>query len=220
MIESDLQSIYQRRFQPDLAFRRHMWQVLCRDFFQRYIPPESSVLEVGAGYCEFINHIRAGRKTAVDLNPDTPHFAAPEVRVIATSSTDLSAITPGTMDIAFASNFFEHLARADIVLTLRAVARTLKPGGRFLILQPNFRFCYRDYWMFFDHVTPLDDRSLVEALETNGFRAVQVLPRFLPYTTQGDLPKSLALLKVYLRVPLAWQIFGQQAFVVAETPRN
>jgi len=220
MIEADLQSIYQRRFQPDLAFRQQMWQVLCRDFFQRYIPPESSVLEVGAGYCEFINHIRAGRKTAVDLNPDTPHFAAPEVRVIAISSTDLSAITPGSMDIAFASNFFEHLSRADIVLTLRAVARVLKPGGRFLILQPNFRFCYRDYWMFFDHVTPLDDRSLVEALETNGFRAVAVLPRFLPYTTQSRLPKSVALLKVYLRVPLAWQIFGQQAFVVAETARN
>ena len=138
MLEADLQSIYQRRFQPDLAFRRQMWQVLCQDFFQRYIPPESSVLEVGAGYCEFINHIQARRKLAVDLNPDTPRFAAPEVRVIATSSTDLSAITPGTMDIAFASNFFEHLSRPEISLTLREVARTLKPSGRFLILQPNF----------------------------------------------------------------------------------
>lgn len=220
MVEAELQSIYQRRFQPDLAFRRQMWQVLCQDFFQRYIPPESSVLEVGAGYCEFINHIQAGRKTAVDLNPDTPQFAAPEVRVVATSSTDLSAIAPGTMDIAFASNFFEHLSRTDIVLTLREVARTLKPGGRFLILQPNFRFCYRDYWMFFDHVTPLDDRSLKEALETNGFQVVSLLPRFLPYTTQSRLPKSVGLIKLYLRLPLAWQFFGQQAFAVAETARN
>jgi len=220
MLEADLQSIYQRRFQPDLAFRRQMWQVLCQDFFQRYIPPESAVLEVGAGYCEFINHIRASRKLAVDLNPDTPHFAAPEVQVIATSSTDLAAIAPGTLDIAFASNFFEHLSRAEIVLTLREVARTLKPGGRFLILQPNYRFCYRDYWMFFDHVTPLDDRSLGEALETNGFQIISLLPRFLPYTTQSRLPKSVALLKVYLRVPFAWQFFGQQAFAIAQTARN
>lgn len=220
MVEADLQSIYQRRFQPDLAFRQHMWRVLCQDFFQRYVPPTSSVLEVGAGYCEFINHIHASRKLAVDLNPDTPHFAAPEVQVIATSSTDLSAIAPGSMDIAFASNFFEHLSRADIVLTLQEVARALKPGGRFLILQPNYRFCYRDYWMFFDHLTPLDDRSLGEALETQGFRVIHTLPRFLPYTTQSRLPKSLALLKVYLRLPLAWQIFGQQAFVIAETARN
>jgi len=220
MLEADLQSIYQRRFQPDLTFRRQMWQVLCRDFFQRYIPPESAVLEVGAGYCEFINHIHAGRKLAVDLNPDTPHFAAPEVRVIATSSTNLAAIASGSLDIAFASNFFEHLSRADIVLTLREVARALKPGGRFLILQPNFRFCYRDYWMFFDHLTPLDDRSLGEALETQGFRVVYTLPRFLPYTTHSRLPKSVALLTVYLRLPLAWRIFGQQAFVVAETARN
>ena len=115
---------------------------------------------------------------------------------------------------------WRNAGRGLVARRLREVARTLKPGGRFLILQPNFRFCYRDYWMFFDHLTPLDDRSLVEVLETNGFRAVQVLPRFLPYTTQGDLPKSLALLKIYLHLPLAWQFFGQQAFVVAETPRN
>jgi SAM-dependent methyltransferase len=211
-----LEAIYQRRFGPDVAFRREMWRVLCSAFFQRYVPAEGAVLEVGAGYCEFINHIRAARKLAVDVNPDTARYADPDVRVIATSSTDLSAIPTGSLDTAFASNFFEHLERGDIVRTMREVARVLRPGGRFLVLQPSYRYCYRDYWMFFDHITPLDHHSLAEALETSGFRVAHSIPRFLPYTTKGRLPKSLFLLKAYLHVPLAWRFLGQQTFVVAE----
>ena len=88
-----------------------------------------------------------------------------------------------------------------------------------MILQPNIRYCYRDYWMFFDHITPLDHHSLAEALETSGFRVVQSIARFLPYTTKSNLPKSRALVKAYLRLPVAWRLFGQQAFVVAEVNR-
>lgn len=211
-----LVTIYERRFGPHLAFRQKMWQVLCKNFFQKYVSIDSSVLEVGAGYCEFINNIKASHKTAVDLNPDTQRFASPDVQVIQSSSVDLSAIETDSIDIAFTSNFFEHLTRSEISLTMREVARILKTNGRFLILQPNIRFCYRDYWMFFDHITPLDDRSLTEALETNGFRAIHTIVRFLPYTTQSRLPNSLFLLKIYLQLPIIWRIFGAQTFIVAE----
>lgn len=214
-----LETIYKRRFGPDVAFRVRMWQLLCRRFFQRYIPPSSTVLEVGAGYCEFINSINAQHKIALDLNPDTQTYASPEVRVIQSTSTDMSAIASGSVDIAFASNFFEHITRDDILLTMREVARVLKPTGRFLILQPNIRFCWRDFWMFFDHITPLDQYSLTEALEMSGFRAVKTIVRFLPYTTQGKLPKSLFMVRVYLTFPLLWRFFGQQTFVVA-APRT
>lgn len=211
-----LKAIYERRFEPSLVFRQEMWQVLCKDFFQRYIPIDSSVLEIGAGYCEFINNIEAHHKIAVDLNPNTQRFASSEVKVILSESTDLSEIDSSSIDIAFSSNFFEHLTRNDIALTMREVARVLKANGRFLILQPNIRFCYRDYWMFFDHITPLDDRSLAEALEVSGFRVIHTTVRFLPYTTQSHLPNSILLLKIYLRLPIVWKIFGAQTFVIAE----
>ena len=217
--EMNLETIYQRRFGPDLQFRERMWQILCRDYFQRFVPPDSSVLEVGAGYCEFINTIVARRKIAVDLNPDVRQHAAAGVEVLVTTSTDLSALAPGSLDIAFASNFFEHLERRDIVQTMREVARVLRPGGRFLILQPNYRYCHRDYWMFFDHLTALDHHSLAEALETSGFSVVHSVVRFLPYTTKSRLPKSPSLIALYLRFPLLWRIFGQQTFVVAQVNR-
>ncbi|HEX6817002.1 MAG TPA: class I SAM-dependent methyltransferase [Ktedonobacterales bacterium] len=211
-----LEKIYSARFGPDVLFRQRMWRILCDSFFRRFVPPDSTVMEVGAGYCEFINAIPAQRKIAVDMNPRTAEYAAPGVEVALTSSTDLSAIESGTVDVAFASNFFEHLTRDDILATMREVARTLKPGGRFLILQPNIRYCARDFWMFFDHITPLDQYSLVEALEMSGFRAVKTIVRFLPFTTKSKLPKSLLMVRAYLAFPLIWRVLGQQTFVVAE----
>jgi SAM-dependent methyltransferase len=214
VMEVDL--VYKRRFVPDLAFRRKMWQVLCRRFFQRYVPESSTVMEVGAGYCEFINNIRARHKVAVDLNPDTRIYADPDVRVLETTSTDLSEVQSGSVDIAFASNFFEHLERPDILRTMREVARCLAPHGHFLILQPNIRFCARDFWMFFDHITPLDQYSLAEALEMSGFRVTHTIVRFLPFTTKSRVPRWTPLIHLYLSVPLMWRVLGQQTFMVAE----
>lgn len=215
----DVQAVYERRFGETLAFRRQMWDVLCREFFQRHVPTDATVVEIGAGYCEFINHIGARRKIAVDLNPDTRVHAAPEVEVITSSTSRIEPLADASADVVFASNFLEHLTREDILATLREVRRILRPGGRFLILQPNIRYCKEDYWQFFDHITPLCERSLTEALETTGFDVPYVLGRFLPFTTQGRLPNSIALLKLYLKLRPAWRIFGQQSFFVA-TPRG
>lgn len=217
--EMSLDAIYQRRFGPDLQFRQAMWKLLCKEYFQQFVPVDSRVLEVGAGYCEFINNIVAREKVVVDLNPDTQQYANPAIKVVIAPSTDLSAIPNDSLDIAFASNFFEHLERGDIVQTMREVARVLRPGGRFMILQPNYRYTMRDYWMFFDHLTALDQYSLAEALETSGFTVVKTVVRFLPYTTKSKLPKSLRLIHLYLRWPILWRIFGQQTFMIAEPRR-
>lgn len=214
----DVQAVYGRRFADTLAFRRQMWDVLCREFFQAWIPTQATVVELGAGYGEFINHITAARKIAVDLNPDTRIHANPDVEVCIRATDHIPEVADGTADVVFASNFLEHLTREDILATLREARRMLKPGGRFLILQPNIRYCKEDYWQFFDHITPLCERSLTEALEMTGFDVPHIVGRFLPYTTQGRLPNSVALLKVYLRLRPLWRIFGQQSFFVA-TPR-
>ncbi|SRR5258707_8558750 len=211
-----VEAIYKRRFGPDVIFRDRMWKLLCKQFFQQYVPDNSAVLEVAAGYCEFINNIRASRKIAVDLNPDTREHAQEGVDVLLTTSTDLSAIPDKSLDVAFASNFFEHITRDDILTTMREVRRVLRPTGRFLILQPNIRFCARDFWMFFDHITPLDQYSLAEALEMSGFRVTKTIVRFLPYTTKGKLPKSLLMVRLYLMLPVMWRFLGQQTFVVAQ----
>lgn len=214
---TELEELYQQRFREgDLAAKHAIWRVLCTDFFQRHVRPTDTVVDIGAGYCEFINNIQAGKKIAVDLNPDVRKFAAPEVQVINESCTAIKQLDGGSVDVVFMSNFLEHLPSKALVLdTFREAQRILAPGGKIIILQPNIRFVGGEYWDFFDHHTPLTDRSLVEGLGLAGFTSQIVLPRFLPYTTKSRLPKGEIFVKLYLRVPLAWRILGKQALVIA-----
>ena len=211
-----LKQIYRRRFEKDIEFRKNMWKFLCDHFLQKYIQKESTVLDVAAGYCEFINNIRARKKIALDYNPDIKKFAENNVKVIISNSTKMKKLNNNCINVVFTSNFFEHLTKEDIVKTIMEIHRVLKKDGKFLIIQPNIRFCYRDYWMFFDHITPLDDRSLSEVLELNGFKIIEIKSKFLPYTTKSKLPKSIFLFKLYLKIPIIQKIMGKQLFIYAK----
>ena len=153
----------------------------------KYIKKEDCVLDLAAGYCEFINNIEASKKIAVDINPDTIQFASKNVQVIIAIATDMAAISSGSIDVIFISNFFEHISKEEILLVLRECNRILAPGGRILILQPNIKYIGSAYWDFFDHHTPLTDKSLREALEMSGYKIKTIIPKFLPYTTKSKI---------------------------------
>jgi ubiquinone/menaquinone biosynthesis C-methylase UbiE len=164
--EEGLRELYTGRFsEADRVRKQELWRILCGAFFQRYVKPEDVVLDLGAGYCEFINHIRCRTKYAVDLNPDTKVAAAPDVKVLSTMSSHLDMLADGSVDVVFASNFFEHLPDArEFLSTLGELRRILRPGtGRLLILQPNIRLLNGAYWDFLDHHLALTDRTLEEA---------------------------------------------------------
>jgi SAM-dependent methyltransferase len=212
----ELSSIYRERFSAEeLAAKEVLWQVLCESFFAQYVPPESTVLDLAAGSCEFVNAINAKRKIAVDLNPDVRTYAR-DAEVVIAPSTDMAAVDTDSVDVVFTSNFFEHLPTKRALLdTLTECRRVLRPGGRLVVLMPNIRYLPGRYWDYLDHHLPLTHLSLAEALELTGYKIERVVPRFLPYTVK-DAPVKVrpAFVKLYLRVPLAWRILGRQMLVV------
>ncbi len=210
-----LKDLYTRRFHEEGDKRGDVWSVLCTDFFQKWVPQDATVLDLAAGHCEFINNIKAKRRIAVDLNPDVANRAGTGVETLVHRSDQLVDVEDSSIDVVFVSNFFEHVPRDTMLSTLVEIKRVLADSGRLLILQPNIRYCARNYWMFFDHITPIDDRALVEALQMAGFDIAKLIPRFLPYTTKSVLPSAGSLVRLYLKVPPIWRIMGAQAFVVA-----
>lgn len=215
---SELTRLYNRRFSGDeLVDKQVLWTTLCREFLERYIATDATVLDLGAGRCEFINAVRAKRKIAVDPNPATRGLADTDVEVLEVMSTDMGVLLDGEVDVVFASNFLEHVANKEVLLhTLHECHRVLRPGGRMIVLMPNVRYLPGRFWDYLDHHVPLTHVSLVEALELAGFEPEVVIPRFLPYTVKDSrLPVRADLVRLYLRLPVLWRLLGKQMFVVA-----
>ena len=217
-----LSPMYGERFDDvDLEYKAALWQILCEDFFQRYVGPDDVVLDLGAGSCEFINSIRCGKKLVVDLNPEVKQFAR-DAEVFTISSTAMDPIDSESVDVVFTSNFFEHLPSKEHLLeTLVECRRILRPGGKLLVLAPNIRYLGGKYWDYFDHHVPLTHLSMAEGLGVLGYEMQEVVPKFLPYTIKNTrLPRSLRLVRWYLKVRLVWRIFGKQMFIVAVKPHD
>ena len=75
--------------------------------------------------------------------------------------------------------------------------------------------CSSDLWDFWDHFLSLTELSLAEALDNNGYRVERAVPRFLPYTTINRPSYPMAFVRLYLRLPFVWPLFGRQFLVVA-----
>ena len=86
---------------------------------------------------------------------------------------------------------------------------------------PNVHYLPGRYWDYFDHHTPLSHLSLAEGMALAGLDVTRVIPRFLPYTVKSaKAMRSIALLRVYLRLPWAWPLIGRQMLVVAQKPAS
>jgi SAM-dependent methyltransferase len=216
---ADLQRIYEARFDSRRAYRRRVWSILIGDFFQQFIAPGDTVLDLGCGYGEFINTVRCARKLAMDLNPDAPKFLDHNVQFLEQDCSTRWSMPDGSLNAVFTSNFFEHLPdKAALGRTLDEIKRCLAPGGRIIALGPNIKHLPGAYWDFWDHYLPLTETSLQEAMATRGFEIERCLGRFLPYTMASGPHYPPVFIKLYLKVPLAWRWFGKQFLVVGRKP--
>lgn len=188
------------RFTPDPR-RRVLWQTLVDCVFQRQIPPGGVVLELGAGYGEFINAVKARRKLAVDQWPGMLAHLDVGVEGLVTRITQLEGVADGSVDYVFSSNCFEHVSQTELLECLAQLRRKMKPGAMLTIVQPNFKHCAREYFDDYTHVSIYTDKGLSDLLSANGFKVVRRVPRFMPFTIKGSLPVHPLLIRLYLISP-------------------
>lgn len=179
------------------------------------------IVDVAAGYCSFINHIHCDcRKYALDVNPDVKKYAGRGVEALVDKVGNLGMhFEKGTVSLFFMSNFLEHLPKKEISYLLRMEYRLLEKGGQVWILTPNIRYVGGKYWDFYDHITPVTEKALIEEAELIGFQIKKCIPRFLPFTTKSRLPQSRWIVRLYLHLmPLSGKLFGEQSFLILSKP--
>lgn len=197
-------------------YRNGVWHILVREYFQQYVHHEATVIDLGAGYGEFINHIVCGKKYAMDLNPDTSEQVHSDVEVLLQDCSEPWPLSPHSVDVVFTSNFFEHLPdKATLAKTLDLAARYLRPGGKIIAMGPNIKYTAGAYWDFWDHHIALGEYALSEVLQQKGFVVDVAIDKFVPFTMVGTFQYPLFFTSLYLKLPFAWRIFGKQFLVVA-----
>ena len=187
---------------PEDKRRDVLWVALWRYRFSAMVNASDSVLDLGAGYCNFINSVAARRRIAVDAWVDFPRHLAPGIEHNVGSVTDLDFLQDGSVDFAFASNLFEHLTQADFSAVLKVLRRKLSAQGNLTIVQPNYRYAYKEYFDDFDHKSVYSHTSMRDFLTANGYDVFLVEPRFMPLSMKGRLPVHPLLIRAWLASPI------------------
>jgi len=203
---------------PEDPARAVVWKVVA-DHLSEWVPAGARVLEIGAGYCAWINNVVAARRVAVDIWPDVVRHANDGVEaLVLDASRDLPTLGGAAFDVVLASNILEHFEPGVAASVVDDVGRMLKPGGRFIIIQPNFRYAAKHYFDDYTHRSVFTDVSLPNLLRAHGFAIDRVDPRFLPYSMRGTkLPIRPWTVRAYLRSPFR-PMAGQMLVIANRGP--
>ena len=211
------EAYFETRFQYDPR-RTIVWKVVTKFIQNKFIPRDARVLDLGCGYCDFINHVAAQERYAVDIFTRIRDYAADGVIARNSSCTNLPFLSDGSLDVVFASNLLEHLTHEELLLTLAEIKRILRPGGRLILMQPNFRYCSRTYFDDYTHLQIFTHMGIYDLLEMTGMRIETMYPRFLPVNMKSTLklkiPCLAALVRLYLSLP--YKPLAGQMLVVAQ----
>lgn len=221
MSEEQLSRIYSYRFSDvDANQRAAVWREINSWFAASgIVRPDDVVADIACGNGEFINSVTNPTRYAVDkvdekrsTIDDGVHFVSKGAETLAASD-----FTAGRPTLFFLSNFLEHLEdKVDIVNLLECLGGVLEEGGRIVVMGPNIAHVKGAYWDFIDHILPLTEKAVEEALASAGLKITRSHDRFLPYSFKSGLPVSAGLVRAYLRFPPAWNFLGKQFLVVGE----
>lgn len=214
-----LPELYEARFnEREISARDAVWHEIVK-YLQRYVDADAPLLDLACDRGHFVRWVTARERWATDIR-DMRDALPADVRFVQSSGLDLAGALPSSyFGTIFMSNYLEHLESSDAVIDqLRIVAGLLRPGGRVMVLQPNIRLVGPRYWDFIDHRVALTERSLLEAAELAGLHTLDLVTRFLPYSTKGRLPTAPALVRAYLSFRPAWRLLGKQTLYVGVRP--
>src|SRR6266852_5209367 len=130
----------------------------------------SSQCAMRSGFTSSAHFSAASPKWALDVNPDLIAHWEENVQPLIQSALEPLPLPNDSLGTVFASNFFEHFTAADGARILLELRRVLKPGGRLIVVQPNFRLEPRRYFDDYTHQTIYTDEGFSDFLRSLGWK--------------------------------------------------
>ncbi len=90
---------------------------------------------------------------------------------------DKLSLNDNSIDHIITNSVIEHLHDPNIFLS--EIKRVLKNEGNLIIVTPNFRFSYDEFYDDPTHVKPYTEHSLKKVLEMFEFKQIHILPWFV-----------------------------------------
>ena len=190
-------------------------------FMRRFLAPDATYLEIGAGDCAFAAEVATGvaKVYAVDVSTEVAKDSMlPANAELVLSDGCSIPVPPGSVSLAYSNQLMEHLHPDDAFEQLRNLHEALGPGGRYVCVTPNRLNGPHDVSQYFEdvargfHLKEYTTLELRRLFKKAGFRRsvpyVRVLghysavPAWLPETTE----RVLQLLPVRLRSALAQRV--------------
>lgn len=197
---------------PYLKARKRVWREIVR-FVASDVQQIETLIELGAGYCDFINQFPATQKIAFEINPEMATYADKNIDFrLEDAISGIQNIESKSVDLIFASNFLEHLEEAELNQLLPEVVRCLKSDGQMIIIQPNYSLCAKNYFNDPTHKLIMSDKNLESYINPYGLRVVKLIPNVLPFSLKTRLPKWPLLVRLYLASPV--KPFGAQMYAI------
>lgn len=211
------QRIYEYRFKSVNSGQKNIvWKEIAT-FIHNETNNPKTILDPAGGMCEFINNITAEEKWTIDLNEEfIKKYVDDNIKVLIGDNKSIS-LPSDYFELVFISNFLEHLnSQQEVADFLTKMFECVKPNGCLVLMGPNFKYAYKEYFDFADHTVCLSETGAAEHLVGAGFDIVKVFPRFLPLSFRGNLPINKFLVRTYLKLPFAWRFFGKQFLIFAQ----
>ena len=185
------------------------------DFLQRYVPPDGGprsrrrLLRV---------HQPHSRRATVRRRrqPAGRGFAAAGVEAHCGPADRLDFLSDASLDVVFASNFFEHLPDQRRPARRACGSPARAPSGRPPPHPPTEHPLRVSRVLGFSRPPSPVDRALTRrGARWPCSKPVEVRARFLPFTTKSAFPQRPALVWLYRKVPIVHRFLGQQSWIVA-----
>ena len=185
-------------------------------YLNKYIHRAENFLDMGSGRGEFISQVRGNKLYAIDLDPQAANYLPLNVDFINGGVSRLSEIPSKSLDVIWASNFLEHLEMTEVKFFLSEANRLLRvapQNGYLIVMQPNFRYSYKNYFDDHTHKTIFTHVSLTNVIKSAGFEIVVCEKKFLPYSLNSRKANFSFLVGIYLKSKI--RIFGGQMLIIA-----